>query len=137
MLIADGTLKFIPHKPPLLQFIPHKPPLLRPQAQRAFVHGEMKKACEQFAKSSGPGNLAHLVTAPIEPELMRLAAAFVELQEARHAADYDLSESFDRVSVLQTIDQAKKAISDWKIVRNNSNANVFLASLLLHQRWAK
>jgi hypothetical protein len=126
MLVADGALKLIPNAPPLL----------RQQAQRAFMHGEMKRACEQFAKP-GAGNLAHLVNAPIQPELNRVAAAFVDLQEARHSADYEVSQSLDRVSVLQTIDKAKKAIADWRLVRNSANANVFLAALLLHSRWNK
>jgi len=126
MLVADGGLKLIPNSPALL----------RSQSQRAFAHGEMKKACEQFAKPNA-GSFAHLVNLPLEPELNQIGAAFVDLQEARHRADYDMSETFDRVSVLQTIDQATKATVAWKTVRNKPNANLFLAALLLHSRWNK
>jgi hypothetical protein len=126
MLIGDGVLKLIPNSPAPL----------RMQAQRAFAHGEMKRACEQFAKPSA-GTVANLIDIPLEDELTRVAAAFIDLQQARHAADYDLSRTFDRVGVLRTIDRAQKAISDWKLVRKRPNANVFLAALLLQGRWSK
>jgi uncharacterized protein (UPF0332 family) len=127
MLIADGALTLIPNTPASL----------RHQAQRAFIHGEMKKACAQFVTSPATGIAADLINDPLEEEFNRVAAAFVELQEARHAADYDLSQTFDRVSVLQTINQAKSAMTDWKAVRKKPNANVFPAALLLHSRWNK
>ncbi|HEX2886698.1 hypothetical protein [Vineibacter terrae] len=96
----------------------------------------MKEVCKLFA---GPNvanpNLLHLLTGPIEPEIRSVARAFVSLQEARHAADYDLSESFDRLRALTDVQMARQAIADWKAVRGKPNANVFLASLLLLRRW--
>jgi uncharacterized protein (UPF0332 family) len=123
MLINDGALKFVPSSPAWL----------RDQAQRAFTHGEMRSACEAFSRSSK--TYSHLLVPPLESELRSVAAAFVELQQLRHAADYDLSQTFDRVNVLEAIELAKTAMADWSKVRNTPNSNVFLAALLLQSRW--
>jgi uncharacterized protein (UPF0332 family) len=125
MLINDGALKLVPNSPVRL----------RDQAQRAFTHGEMRSACEVFSRSSK--TYSHLLVPPLESELQSVAAAFVELQQLRHAADYDLSQTFDRVSVLEAIELAKTAMTDWNKIRNTPNTNVFLAALLLHSRWNK
>ena len=117
----------------VLKLIPNTPSLLRVQAQRAFTHGDMRNACEQFAKSSN--TFTRLLVQPVEPELQTVAEAFVELQFHRHAADYDLTQIFDRIEVLGIIGQAKAAVTAWNKVRNAPNANVFLAALLLNSRW--
>jgi hypothetical protein len=117
---------------------PHRPVGLRPQIRRAFAHAEMKVVCKQFARGSvdnlTPGT-AHLVTAPIEPELKNVADTFVELQEARHNADYDLTNPFDRIDVLQKIALVEKAFDDWKVVCDRHNSVAFLAALLLQRQW--
>jgi hypothetical protein len=114
---------------------PSKPALLRHRASRAFAHGEARSVCENFAKTNG--GIKDLTTDPLEPELTEVAAAFVQLQEARHRADYDLAEIFDRVQVVGYVDQARQAIATWKAIRNTPNANVFLTALLLNNRWNK
>ena len=62
---------------------------------RAFKHNEMA----EVSKSFGSGNLprrAMFHTQPIQvPKSLRsIASAFLELQEARHEADYDLLRPF-------------------------------------------
>jgi hypothetical protein len=118
------------HEATLLMF-PHEPAQLRHRASRAFSHGEARSVCEQFARTG----IKDLTADPLEPALMEIAATFVELQEARHRADYDLAETFDRFQVVSYVDKAKGAIAKWKIVKNTPNANVFVAALLLHSRW--
>jgi hypothetical protein len=111
MLISDAALKFVPNSPVWL----------RDQVRRAFGHGEMKNACEVFSKS--PKAYSHLLVAPLEPELQSIATAFVRLQQLRNGADYDLSQAFDRVSVLEAIEWAKTAMADWSKVRNTPNSS--------------
>lgn len=117
---------------------PANPPGLRDRVQRAFVHAEMKTVCEQFRKAN-INNLSQalqdLVTAPVAPALATIADAFVELQEARHAADYDVSDTFTRPDVLAKIALVEQAFLDWRTVRNTSNGKVFLAALLLQKHW--
>lgn len=87
---------------------PNKPTELRSRASRAFSHGDARSVCELFAKPTG--GIKDLTTDPLETELTEIAGAFVELQEARHQADYDLIEMFDRVQVVRYVDQAQSAM---------------------------
>jgi hypothetical protein len=125
LLTEEGTARLIPNSPERL----------RARALRAFAHGEMKNACEQIAKSSNV--LLDLFVAPLEAELKTVAEVFVELQQQRHLADYDLSQSFNRIKVVGIVAKANSAIAAWSRIRNSPNANVFLAALLLNNRWNK
>jgi len=98
----------------------------------------MKTVCKEFAGKDGPNRITkRLLAVPLEPELVAVATAFVVLQEARHAADYDLGSPMNRLDVNQKIALAKKAFRDWEVVSNTANARVFLAALLLQNRWNK
>ncbi len=116
------------------KFFPNAPANLRAKAGRAISHGEAKNVCEMFAKLSG---IKDLTTSPIEADLADVASKFNELQEARHKADYDLTETFDRVQVLGHVQRARDAMAAWARVRNSPNATVFLAALFLHAKWNK
>lgn len=108
---------------------------LRAIVGRAFVHGDMKAVCRQFAAQRLVRPLDELVTLPIEPALILVAATFVELQEARHIADYDLSRSLDRLAARERVRTARRAFAEWHVVRQLPNANVFLLALLLQRQW--
>jgi uncharacterized protein (UPF0332 family) len=115
---------------------PRNPTGLRGRVQRAFSHGALKDVCLQFAQPRSLSKLIlALVSQPLEPELVTVGDAFVELQEARHSADYDALIPFDRNDVLQKISIAEQAFTSWKAVRNKLNATVFLAALLLNRLW--
>jgi uncharacterized protein (UPF0332 family) len=125
---------FLLHEATHLLF-PSKPGTLRDRASRAFTHSDARNACEIFA--GGKGGIKDLTTDPLEQQLTEIAATFVELQEARHRAEYDLTQTFDRIQVVGYIDQTRVAIAKWKTIKNNPNANVFLSVLLIHNRWNK
>ena len=72
----------------LRRMAPTLPKNIGLQMQRAFEHNTMKNICRSFAGGTLPDSIIHLQTGPIEPALRRIAKNFVELQEARHAADY-------------------------------------------------
>jgi hypothetical protein len=117
---------------------PGQPPGLRDRVRRAFVHEEMKKVCEQFRQ----GNMNNLnpairalIVPPIDPALANVADAFVELQEARHAADYDVADTFTRADVLAKIALVDQSFADWKTLQKTPNGNVFIAALLLNRLW--
>jgi hypothetical protein len=114
------------------RFFPNSPANLRLKAGRAISHSEAKNVCEMFAKSTG---IKDLTTPPIEADLQEVASKFNELQEARHKADYDLTETFDRVQALGHVQRAKDATAAWLRVKSSQNANVFLAALFLHSKW--
>ncbi len=72
----------------------------------------------------------------LPPDLVAVASAFIELQEARHEADYNLAPTFYRSSVNDLIEQADRAVKDWKKLKEShpDTAEVFLLALLLGDR---
>jgi len=98
----------------------------------------MKRVCAGFGHGTVqnlPDEIKSMITTPLQPEFGLVADAFVQLQEGRHAADYDFSEPLTRAEVLSKIDLADQAFGAWEKIKRTDNANVFLASLLLHKHW--
>jgi hypothetical protein len=95
----------------------------------------MRDVCRAFAAGTPANTTASLLTNALQLELKQVARAFVELQDARHNADYDLAISFDRLDVLQKIAMAERAFSAWHSIRSEPNSFVFLAALLLQHQW--
>jgi hypothetical protein len=64
-------------------------PVVRGRFSRAFDHGDMKAASKDFATATTAKQLAKLTGGvAIPPDLQTVANTFVDLQEARHEADY-------------------------------------------------
>ncbi len=108
---------------------------LRRLVARAFEHSEMKKAAAPFKSGNLPSNLATIAGNVVPSDLKVVAAAFVDLQDARHSADYDLASQFSRLEVQAHIQQARNAVAAWRRIRGQQIARVFLAALLLFRRW--
>ena len=107
---------------------------LRAIAQRAFVHSHMKDTAKSFGGGVLPQKvLPAMQGAVLQNELKRVANCFVDLQQARHEADYDTLRSFSKSETLDLIEQTNQAFHDWRIIRNSLQAKVFLASLLVLQ----
>jgi hypothetical protein len=110
---------------------------LRQFAGRALVHGKMKNVCQEVTKPTPKSDLLE----PFWPKLhvadsvdiKTVAGAFINLQELRHAADYDLTRAFSRQDAETAADQAKDAIDAWNRVRaaNEQLALLFALSLML------
>ena len=118
------------------RFSPQNPSGLQQLWQRAFVHAEMKEVCSKFA-SGNPKNLQSLLPDKPHPDLITVAKAFVDLQEARHRADYDLSRAVSRQDAIDRIKIAQNAFHAWNSIRNTPDAAVFLSALLLGKRWLR
>jgi hypothetical protein len=127
LLVCDAAKRFSPQNPNGLQQL----------WQRAFGHGEMKEICSKFASGAHPKNLKLLLSAKPSGHLVIVAKAFVDLQEARHRSDYDLSEAVSRQYAIDQIKIAQNAFDAWDNVRNTPDAAVFLSALLLSRRWSK
>jgi uncharacterized protein (UPF0332 family) len=115
-----------------------RPTTIRALVRRLYEHGNMKTVCKTWAignVANLPEQTRTLVTPPIAPGLQAVAAAFVDLQEARHAADYDLSQTLSRAEALSYVTRARQAFTDWNGVRASSNASIFLAALLFEKQW--
>jgi uncharacterized protein (UPF0332 family) len=93
---------------------------------RAFEHRIMYQACKRVENAVYAASLSPQVVA----KLRSVARAFTELQEQRHLADYGNATKWDRVKASAKVNQCKSAFSDWKSIRNESVAQLYLVSLL-------
>ncbi len=102
---------------------------------RAFDHAVMKRVAVQFAQRGvSPKLEPGLNQLPLQEEIVRVAAAFVDLQQQRHEADYDMGRSFTRLEVLSLISDAEGAFVDWRAVRHSVQADTFLIGLLAFEK---
>ncbi|MCB2261745.1 MAG: hypothetical protein LGR52_02210 [Candidatus Thiosymbion ectosymbiont of Robbea hypermnestra] len=114
---------------------------LRNLLTRGFTHSEMGRVAKAF--SSGYGGLApyiqHILPATTEfpAQLRAVAAAFHELQKARHIADYDVSHRLTRDMALVLVRSAESAFADWEKIRTHEAARIFLVALLMNEKWKR
>jgi len=73
------------------------------------------------------------VTGPVPTKLKRLCESFIELQQARHEADYDLTRGFARREVLDLASMAEQSFQDWATVAGSQAADALLVALLLRK----
>ena len=112
----------------------HRHPL-RDCLRRAFDHGTMRRVAQQFAASSvAPRLTPGLQGEPLQPELELVAATFVDLQHARHEADYNTAWRSTRPDALGLIEQTEDAFACWRSVRRTPQADTFLFGLLVYDK---
>ncbi len=101
--------------------------------ERAFQHGPMRNTSIQFQQQNWKD--WHGNKRPIPLAIQEIAAAFVDLQEERQAADYDNHEHWTLIDVKATLNMAYLAFQHWASVRADPMAgNYLLAMLLTKQR---
>jgi hypothetical protein len=127
LLIAESVQKLL---------VGHRKTLMD-RVSRAFQHGEMQKACRQWQTTPLPPVLKKLLDGDASSQLISLAASFVDLQEARHTADYDVSARFSRADVLGLVEDAELAFDSWDVIKKSEEMLPFLASLAFGARWSK
>jgi hypothetical protein len=102
---------------------------------RAYGHSEMLSVARTFRGGTLPATITRLVgTLPVPPVLRNLAELFLNLQEQRHLADYDLAAAFLRQDVLALIDDVERAVADWATIRTEPAARFFLICLLVWEK---
>jgi hypothetical protein len=105
---------------------------------RSFDHKRMKDASTAILREMG--DIAIQSTAGADPEqaarfrLSTVAQAFVDLQQARHKADYDVGEPFGPVDAAVDVAQARPAFITWADVRDEPLAQRCIYSLLFKDR---
>lgn len=99
---------------------------------RVFEHGKMKNAC---LKKVGELNV-YLTSKPqpsfehmIAQHLRIVAKTFIQSQQKRHAADYDHSRVWTRITVMNEINSVVNAFQSWRVIRNEQASQAFLVSL--------
>ena len=108
---------------------------LRDCLKRAFDHGNMKTVAQQFANDSVAPRLSPgLQSESLQPELKRVAETFVDLQQARHDADYNTAWRASRPGTMGLIEQTEEAFTLWRTVRRTVQADTFLVGLLAYDK---
>jgi hypothetical protein len=100
--------------------------------ERAFDHGPMKNASMQFRKpiwQDWQGNRQ-----PVPPAIQSVASAFVDLQEERHAADYDNHEPWSGTEVQAALNTTRSAFQEWQSIRGDPMAGNYLLAMLLKKQ---
>lgn len=123
LLVRDSAARLVPGA--------NEP--LRNLVARAFNHGDMKKLCQSYASGGLPQPLRS-IGATASPELRAVADGFVNLQQARHEADYDMARNIRRLEALGLVDRAQAAFDHWRGIQD-PEARIFSTALLLAMHW--
>lgn len=104
-----------------------KHPGQRHRFARLFDHGRMKTCAAKVASRPLPDDPAE---ASVIADLKLVASVFVELQQARHTADYDNSKVWSRAQVWEMIYLTENAMEAWSKIRERDSAQDFLLELM-------
>jgi hypothetical protein len=106
---------------------------LRKMLARVFDHGKMKSASDNKVSEL---NAYFKASPPASPErttcedLRAVCRAFIEAQQRRHDADYNLFKPCPLKDVQDQIQQVTRAFQAWSRIRDTEIAQVYLISLL-------
>lgn len=97
--------------------------------QRWFGHAEVKATCVRFLPAKLGKPLYDLIGESASLDMQTLARNFIELQEARHRADYDLSYQLVLDDATPLLTLAEEASAAWQQLQGTHEANIFILSL--------
>jgi len=101
---------------------------------RSVDHGKLRELCSEVKKQRLPAKyVRHVPPNGFGPDLQAYAATLLELQEKRHAADYDPSLRIRRSDAQLAISMARNALIRFRAAAA-SERNAFLALLLFQPR---
>jgi hypothetical protein len=98
--------------------------------QRWFDHHEMKRVCGMFSTPAPPRSIALVLGVAPSIEIQGIAQSFIQLQEARIEADYDLTSIWTRLGAQQHTKTAQDVFDAWARIQRTHEANVFAIALL-------
>ena len=109
---------------------------------RGYGHEAFRGISQQFGGGVGcwPAWMRDAVAGTdfdIPPELRESCRLFVQLQDRRHAADYDPGWRSDRTRVLATVSEAKRSIVQFDGARGTSARRFYLAAAPLWETLRK
>jgi len=105
-------------------------PEVRRNLCRTYTHTQIKEVSKRIVKGEWPKALRSTNIRPVwSKELEKMSRSFVELQEFRHKADYDLNHIFQHAEVIALIKKARDAFMDWQMIKNTDEAKLFLQIL--------
>lgn len=104
---------------------------IRKLLARGFAHTEMMSAARSFAGGNLPDVVQRVLGGVvIPPDLREMALLFIDAQDRRHLADYDLSSQFVRGDVLAFVARVRRVIEAWMAIENDEATQLFMLGLL-------
>lgn len=110
-----------------------RPTSLRQACGRSISHQGMKKACQSILNSekSKRKPSIDLLARPLDGDLIFVMNAFVELQDARHDADYNTIFPITRSNATKSVTIAEEAYFKWRgPVAGSDNGKVLMAAFI-------
>lgn len=101
--------------------------------RRAMTHGEMRNAC-QYILGRDAGVTLQGEGIVLGTDLLSIASTFLDLQQEREQADYDLRTRYTRPVVLDLVSQATTAVEAWDRLRGTAEGDYFLLRLPFRNR---
>jgi hypothetical protein len=102
---------------------------LRTALGRAYDHGIMKTASNRILNTKDFPFFGEDPT--VVAKLRSVAQIFIQLQEDRHFADYNLTKDLDPVEALTQVKSAERIFNTWPTIRAEQIAQAYLVSLLV------
>lgn len=114
-------------------------PLVQDATRRSIQHRDVRRVCESLTArpASRPLGFQRLLVEPVDPRLVGAAEVFVELQEARLKADYDLNANVSILDAIGLRDMTAAVLDTWPALLPHPNTRTFLLALLFHDRWTR
>lgn len=98
----------------------------------------MNEISKSFANGEWPKTFDAVKGAfSVPQELKDVGQAFVDLQQARHDADYNLAKKFTRSETLSFLSQCRIAFNAWDTVRKDDLARIYLGCFLVGPEWSR
>jgi hypothetical protein len=114
LLINASTTRGVPTEP------------LRGYVARTFEHRDMAGVCKKYSNRA-----TDLTGQTVPMEIQRIALYFVELQNARMKADYNIKDSVTQQYAKSFVQMAQDAFTDWAALGANPAVDTYLTELLL------
>lgn len=112
----------------------HQDKMRRDLARRAIAHARLKEVCGEFLKPTPRKLLQPYWTSSGiagDRDLKVICEFLIELQELRHAADYDFSAPVTKFMALDACDKASDAMEAWKRLKQNKPETLTLFSMAI------
>jgi hypothetical protein len=116
---------------------PNVPASTNHRIQRWFNHTEMKAICVRFVPEKLERPLRDLIGESASPDLQTVARNFIQLQNARHRADYDLSYDLTWDDAYELLELASEGVKAWQHIQGSAEANIFILSQLMWKNWER
>jgi hypothetical protein len=108
---------------------------VRSRLRRVVTHKAIKDAAGWLTQGKPPRVIEEMLAATTAPrDLVLVCRLFIELQEARHRADYELTARWTLHEARLQVEKAKRAVTKIRTLDHDSAFRVFLLGCLLGDR---